>query len=196
LNRQPEKFSKTLLRHSRPGINLALFSVSPGSSRIPGQTSDTRDKIRSSSSQHQEVFMSKIMTSPTRPIVALFIMVVAVVVYGKFGGHLTLGPTAYAGLTQPESGNIEVELITLRAEGFEPLQITRPKGAFVLLVDDRSGREGSALTLQRVKGERLRDLKTNRKKSEWYDLIDLPPGNYVLSDVENPERRCQITLLP
>jgi hypothetical protein len=134
------------------------------------------------------------MTRSVRSLAALFLVVVGLVAYGKFGGYLTPGPTAHAGLAQPESGNLEVELITLRPEGFEPLQITRPKGAFVLLVDDRSGREGSTLTLQRVKGERLRDLNTNRKKSEWYDVVDLPPGDYVLSDAQNPERRCQITL--
>src|SRR3569832_337501 len=138
--------------------------------------------------------MSGTMTRSVGPLVALFVMVVGLVAYGKFGGYLTTRTTAHAGVIQPESRNLEVELITLRPEGFEPLQITRPKGAFVLLIDDRSGREGSSLSLQRVKGERLRDLNTNRKKSEWYDLIDLPSGDYVLSDAENPERRCQITL--
>lgn len=133
-----------------------------------------------------------------RPIVALFVLVISLVAYGKFGGYSTSGPgvTAHAIPTQRESDNPEVELITLRPEGFEPMQIARPKGPFVLVVDDRSGKEGSALSLQRVKGERLRDLSTNRKKSEWYDLVDLPPGDYLLSDTENPERRCQITLLP
>jgi len=138
--------------------------------------------------------MSGMMTRSAGPLVALFVMVVGLVAYGKFGGYLISGTTAPAGVIQGESSNLEVELITIRPEGFEPLQITRPKGAFVLLVDDRSGREGSSLSLQRLKGERLRDLNTNRKKSEWYDLIDLPPGDYVLSDTQNPERRCQITL--
>lgn len=138
--------------------------------------------------------MSGMMTRSAGPLVALFVMVVGLVAYGKFGDYLTPRTTAPAGVIQGESSNLEVELITIRPEGFEPLQITRPKGAFVLLVDDRSGREGSSLSLQRLKGERLRDLNTNRKKSEWYDLIDLPPGDYVLSDTQNPERRCQITL--
>jgi hypothetical protein len=138
------------------------------------------------------------MTNWIKPIAALFIVVVAVVAYGKFASYSTPGPkeSAPAIVAQNASDDLEVELITLRPEGFEPLQITRPKGLFVLVVDDRSGKEGSSLTLQRLKGERLRDLKTNRKKSEWYDLINLPPGDYILSDAENPERRCQITLLP
>src|SRR5215204_5308853 len=118
--------------------------------------------------------MSKIMTRPIRLLVIVFVVVISVVAYGKLGGYSPSGPdvTAHAIPTQWESDNPEVELITLRPEGFEPMQIVRPKGPFVLLVDDRTGKEGSALSLQRVKGERLRDLNTNRKKSEWYDLID------------------------
>ncbi len=89
----------------------------------------------------------------------------------------------------------EVELITLRPAGFEPAEITRPKGAFVLFVDDRSGRENSSLVLQRVNGERLRAVSLQRKKSDWNDVVDLTPGTYVLQDANNPELRCQITIL-
>jgi len=90
----------------------------------------------------------------------------------------------------------EVELITLRPAGFEPAEITRPKGAFVLFVDDRSGRENSSLVLQRVNGERLRAVSLQRKKSDWNDVVDLTPGTYVLQDANNSELRCQITILP
>ena len=90
----------------------------------------------------------------------------------------------------------EVELITLRPAGFEPGEITRPKGAFVLFVDDRSGRENSSLVLQRVNGERVRAVSLQRKKSDWNDVVDLTPGTYVLQDANNSELRCQITILP
>jgi len=98
----------------------------------------------------------------------------------------------------PESveGRVEVELITLRTVGFEPSEIIRPKGPFVLLIDDRSGKDVSSLRLQKIQGESLRDVNTNRSKSEWHDLIDLPPGDYVLTDRTNPEKRCQITIQP
>jgi len=125
-------------------------------------------------------------------------MVVGFLAYGKFIRHSALEPqpTASAVAADDARDNLEVELITLRPEGFEPSQLTRPKGPFVLLVDDRSGKDGSSLRLQRLRGEDLRELNTNRRKSEWHDLISLPPGDYLLSDAENPERRCQITLLP
>ena len=97
--------------------------------------------------------------------------------------------------TVDPSPGLEVELTTLRPAGFEPLEITRPKDPFVLFIDDRSGKETS-LVLQRVKGERLRTINLNRKKSEWQDVLDLSPGTYVLQDPSNPESRCQITILP
>jgi hypothetical protein len=95
-----------------------------------------------------------------------------------------------------ETDEVEVELVTLRPEGFEPLEIVRRKGPFVLLIDDRSGNDNSSLQLQRLKGDRLRDLNTSRKKKEWYDLLNLPPGDYVLTDAANAARRCQITIVP
>ena len=90
----------------------------------------------------------------------------------------------------------EIELVTLTPSGFEPAEISRPKGPFVLFVDDRSGRENSSLGLQRVSGERLRTVSLQRNKSQWNDTVDLTPGTYILQDVNNAALRCQITILP
>jgi len=107
---------------------------------------------------------------------------------------VTLG--SFRGSSKDNSQPQEIELITLRPAGFEPSEITRSKGAFVLFVDDRSGKENSSLELQRVNSERLRSININRKKSDWHDVIDLAPGTYVLQDASSPELRCQITILP
>jgi hypothetical protein len=115
-----------------------------------------------------------------------FTFVALVLVYFSLGAGASLQPTP----TQ-----LEVELITLRPAAFEPSEITRPKGPFVLFIDDRSGKE-TALVLQRINGERLRAINLNRKKSEWHSVIDLSPGTYVLQDAGNSELRCQITILP
>src|SRR3954451_17114443 len=106
---------------------------------------------------------------------------------------------AYATLRRVSSNDpqpSEIELITLRPAGFEPAEVTRPKGAFVLFIDDRSGRGESSLVLQRVNGGQLRVIGLPRKKSEWNDVVDLTPGTYVLRDASNSELRCQITILP
>jgi hypothetical protein len=95
-----------------------------------------------------------------------------------------------------DNAQLEVELVTLLPARFEPAEIVRPKGSFVLFVDDRSGRESSSLVLQRSTSERLRAITIQRKKSEWNEVLDLSPGNYVLQDASNPEWRCQVTILP
>lgn len=97
---------------------------------------------------------------------------------------------------QTLDARLEVELITLRPYGFEPREITRPKGPFILFVEDRSGRSDSSLRLQEKRDALLRDVNTTRVKSEWHDTINLPAGEYTLIDGSNPESRCQITILP
>ena len=131
----------------------------------------------------------------------LCVLIIGLVAYGKFVSHSTTQRSIPAAIVPNQSAQVardalEVELITIRPEGFEPLAITRPRGPFVLFIEDRSGKEDSSFQLQRAKGERLKDLNTNRRKSKWYDTLDLPPGDYVLTDVANAERRCQITILP
>ena len=124
-------------------------------------------------------------------LAAILGIVVTLVSYATFEAVSADNSLRFGSLTT----QLEVELITLRPAGFEPSEIIRPKDAFVLFIDDRSGKETS-LVLQRLKGERLRAINLNRKKSEWHDVIDLPPGTYVLQDANNSELRCQITILP
>jgi hypothetical protein len=93
------------------------------------------------------------------------------------------------------SNTLEVELITLRPAGFEPAEIIRPKGPFVLVVDDRSGKQNSSFRLQRINGEQLREVNTTRMKSEWHDVVNLPPGDYLLTNTDSASG-CQIRVLP
>ena len=95
-----------------------------------------------------------------------FTFVALVLVYFSLGTRASL---------QPVSTQLEVELTTLRPAGFEPAEITRPKGPFVLFIDDRSGKDTS-LVLQRINGERLRAINLERKKSNWNEVVNLSPG--------------------
>ena len=136
--------------------------------------------------------MSRITMLRRRTLAAAAVMAVTVLLLTY--GTLRSGST---GNSQTADGPaLEIELITLRPAGFEPLEIVRPKGSFVLFIDDRSGKKNSALVLQHEKGERVRAVNLNRKKSEWNDVVDLAPGSYVLQDAGHPEWRCQITILP
>jgi hypothetical protein len=120
----------------------------------------------------------------------LLLTAIAILALGLL--FVTLGNLRGDSNSPPE----EIELVTLRPAGFEPSEITRPKGAFVLFVEDRSGRENSSLGLQRANGERVRTVSLQRRRSEWNDVVDLTPGTYILQDVNNPALRCQINILP
>ena len=111
-------------------------------------------------------------------------------------GVLFVTLASWRGGSTDNSQPTEIELITVLPAGFEPSEITRPKGAFVLFLDDRSGKENSSLLLQRLNGERLRAINLERKKSNWSEVVNLSPGTYILQDGSNAERQCQITILP
>ena len=91
---------------------------------------------------------------------------------------------------------VETELITLQHTGFEPNEISRPQGAFILGVDNRAGVEAIELQLRRVNGERLNALQTPKRKASWREVVDLPPGQYVLSVADHPDWTCNVTILP
>lgn len=97
---------------------------------------------------------------------------------------------------QPQRERVETELITVRPFGFEPAEITRKQGRFLLAVDNRSGLEEVTLRLDRVTGNRLRDVNVPRRKLDWREFMDLPPGRYVLSEAAHPEWTCTVTIMP
>ncbi len=129
------------------------------------------------------------LTSTLIIAIAAFVVVYGSVKVGRTGNSR---PTE----TQGPADELEVELVTLRPSGFEPTEITRPRGAFVLFVDDRTQKESSTLSLMRVSGDRMKEVRTSRKRSEWHDLIDLTPGDYLLVDADNSQMSCRITILP
>ena len=95
-----------------------------------------------------------------------------------------------------KQARLETELITLQPSGFEPDEIRRPQGAFVLGVDNRAGVESIELQFRRVDGQRLNALQTPKRKVSWREVVDLPPGAYVLSVANHPEWTCNVTILP
>lgn len=96
--------------------------------------------------------------------------------------------------TNPKPSPIEAEIITVRPTGFEPSSITRPKGQFILAIDNRSGWLDLSLELNREAGGKLQDVKMPKGKIGWRGLIDLPPGRYVLTEPNHPDWACHINI--
>ncbi len=96
----------------------------------------------------------------------------------------------------PKKSTLEVELLTLRSDGFEPKVITRPKGQFYLAINNQSQlREELTFSLAEEKGKNLKDEKLHEGgKHRSNTLYDLNPGKYQLTVKEHPEWRCSFEI--
>jgi hypothetical protein len=89
---------------------------------------------------------------------------------------------------------LETEVLTITSTGFEPAEITRPAGPFILAVHNQSGEAGPALRLDRVHGNKLIEVRMARWRRAVHRQLNPPAGEYLLSLVDHPERNCRITI--
>lgn len=101
--------------------------------------------------------------------------------------------TAVAGRNESQE-NIEVEVVMARANGFEPAVITRPQGPFVLGIHNQSGAGELVLLLERAQGGQVQELRLRTGRRRQHQLLDLPIGEYVLSEATHSRWRCQIII--
>src|SRR5882724_2848721 len=80
------------------------------------------------------------------------------------------------------SSRIEAELITATPHGFEPKQITRPPGRFLLMIDNRSGLALVSARLNLGAGIGLQEIALPREEPNWSDIINPQPGVYLLTE--------------
>lgn len=91
---------------------------------------------------------------------------------------------------------LETERVTIRPTGFEPAQITRPRGEFILAADNLSGLREVSLLLERESGERVRDRRITMEQFKWRARLDLHPGRYVIREAGHPDWTCALTITP
>lgn len=103
--------------------------------------------------------------------------------------------TPTAGKTRDDKERIETELVTIQSTGFEPTEIKRPAGKFLLEVDNRSEKEVD-LRFDRPDGGRASEVRMRLTGPEWSRALDLPPGEYILSEANHPNWICRVKLLP
>jgi len=91
---------------------------------------------------------------------------------------------------------IEGETVTLTPRGFEPSEIVRSGGHFALNIDNRSGLKAVTFVLSRKTGHKLREVQVKEGKLNWREVVNLPPGQYRLSEVSRPDWACRIEVSP
>ena len=94
----------------------------------------------------------------------------------------------------PAPSSITVDTLTLTPLGFEPKEITRPAGMFVLGVDNRLPAEQFSFELVRENGHGVRQLKMPKGQIRLRKLLNLPAGRYFLRVADHPEWTCSIVL--
>ncbi len=86
------------------------------------------------------------------------------------------------------------ESITLTPRGFEPAEVTRPQGRFVLNINNRSGFHTPTFVLADEAGNKLREMQFTKGKLSSREILNLPPGRYRLSELSNDGWVCQIAI--
>lgn len=141
---------------------------------------------------------------------ALVLLVILLIVAGmnmrtwlnKTAGTTSSAPTAAVepktqdqGVrSKPTPTQLDSVLITINRGGFYPAALSRPKGKFFLLVENRSEAREVDLRIDRVAGDRLRKVKVSSGQLDWTELLDLSPGEYRLTEAKHPDWVCHITI--
>lgn len=90
--------------------------------------------------------------------------------------------------------HIDAVVVTLQPTGFEPKEINRARGLFLLVVDNRSNNPDITLRLDHESGRREHEERVNGGRIDWQKPFDLHPGNYVLSEASHPNWVCNIRI--
>jgi hypothetical protein len=85
----------------------------------------------------------------------------------------------------------QVIVLVIRPLGFEPDQMSLPAGRIFFSVHNRTGLSDLNLQLDRGSSA-VRTVPLQRSKQAWRGIVELTPGNYVVSVRENPRWVCQI----
>lgn len=93
-----------------------------------------------------------------------------------------------------KAGRLEVEVVTITPEGFEPQQIVRPPGRFILAVRNQSGIDSLTVQLETEQRGKVREKALPLETPYWREVINVPPGKYIFTEVNHPEWILSLTI--
>ncbi len=104
------------------------------------------------------------------------------------------GVQANTNRSQPAPANIQVEVISITRNGFEPSEIHRPAEPFLLAVNNHGRPTDFSLEIFRLNGQKLHEIKGAKGQQRQRKILDLAPGQYVLKEPSHPDWSCKILL--
>lgn len=96
----------------------------------------------------------------------------------------------------PEQEKFPVAVIAIGRFGFEPAEIILPNQRCFLVVRNRTGLEPVTLEITRKAGGKIITERHSKSKKHWEKMLDLTPGDYLLTVAEMPDWKCKITVSP
>jgi hypothetical protein len=97
---------------------------------------------------------------------------------------------------KPPGPRVTSHVLTLSARGFDPAEVSWPKGRIFLTVNNLSNVNELVLRLDREVGGRVKEMKLRSKKERAAGVLDLPPGDYLLTEANHPGWVCRIKVTP
>ena len=97
---------------------------------------------------------------------------------------------------EPAPASVTVETVRLTPLGFEPKELERSAGKFLLGIDNRIGPIEFSFELVEENGHKVRQLKLPKGQIRLRKLLNLQAGRYTLTEVDHPEWTCSIVLNP
>jgi hypothetical protein len=100
---------------------------------------------------------------------------------------------AWGQANRPAAAPYEVEVVSLFRHGFEPAEISRPAGPFLLVI--RSYDHDSDHGFDAASGDQgVLPAAMNKDQFRWTGLVSLGAGDHVLQDHDRAERHLKITI--
>ncbi len=108
--------------------------------------------------------------------------------------HFKRATSEAATMVQGRQAPVQAELITVTPTGFEPSELTRSKGRFLLAIDNQTGLDEVEFYFERETAGRVNVPLSRRGKLAWREIVDLTPGTYLLRATNDESWRCRITI--
>lgn len=119
-------------------------------------------------------------------LLAALAVVVATTVTVPFTGRTAYIQSSVDSVTTPSTGDVpQVVSLQVTPSGFEPRETIAPRGKFLILLQNRTGRRDLNFWLARENEGRVAESQS--QKRDWKVQLQLAPGTYLIGETNHPE---------
>jgi hypothetical protein len=97
-------------------------------------------------------------------------------------------------LADEAPSNIQVVLLSLRPEGFEPTEMQLPLGDYLFVVRNRTGLDEVNVRLAGESGQPMLAAKVGLRRQDLKQRLHLALGTYRLTEKDHPDWTCTIVV--